>query len=148
MPRGEGLPPLHPQALSQFYLINSGDFRRHFVIDPARILCVAGYFRCIGDSFPVHVSPATFLVALASVFTFSIYSPSFQLGTSARFLPRRGAVARARRASAARNADRAGKRRSVGDERESDWTLAGVFNPIPFHTSDGWADKTISATQK
>ena len=66
MPRGEDLPPpLHPQALSKVYSLDSGDFRRYVVIDPARILCVAGYFCCIGIG-PMHF-PATFLVATVSV---------------------------------------------------------------------------------
>ena len=39
---------------------------RRFAIHPARILCVSGYFRCIGI-VPVHVFPATFLVAPVSV---------------------------------------------------------------------------------
>ena len=67
MLKREDLPPPNLLALSSFSSQDSGDFRRHFIFDPARILCVAGYFRCIGDSFPVHVFPATFPVATVSV---------------------------------------------------------------------------------
>ena len=48
MLKREDLPPPNLLALSSFSSQDSGDFRRHFVIDPARILCVAGYFCCIG----------------------------------------------------------------------------------------------------
>ena len=52
MLKREDLPPPNLLALSSFSSQNSGDFRRHVVFNPARILCVAGYFRCIGNSFP------------------------------------------------------------------------------------------------
>ena len=74
--RGGFTPPLHSRALSRFSSPDSGDFRRHVVIDPARILCVAGYFRCIGV-VPVQVFPATFPVAPVSVVSSSVHHPSF-----------------------------------------------------------------------
>ena len=40
---------------------------RRFAINLARILCVAGYFRCIGTG-PVHVFPATFSFATVQDF--------------------------------------------------------------------------------
>ena len=52
--RGGSTPPRHSRALSKSYSLNSGDFRRPVVIDPARILCVAGYLCCIGTG-PMHV---------------------------------------------------------------------------------------------
>ena len=118
--RGGFTPPLHSQALSRFSSPDSGDFRRPVVIDPARILCVAGYLRCIGI-VPVHVFPATFLVALASVITSSVCYPQFQLDVSARRWCWGDVVARARRAPAERDADRAAcERRSTRDKRTRD----------------------------
>ena len=43
-----GFTPPNLLALSSFSSQDSGDFRRHFVFDPARIFCVAGYCCCIG----------------------------------------------------------------------------------------------------
>ena len=138
MPRGEARPPpRHPQALSKFYSLDSGDFRRHFVIDPARILCVAGCFRCIGDPSPVHVFPATFLVALASVFTSSVCHPLYRLDIPARCLCWGSAAARFRRAPVGRNADKGEKWRGIEGQRENNWMLADVFNLMPRKTSDG-----------
>ena len=52
--RGGSTPPPTLTGVKQIYSLDSGDFRRHVVFYPARILCVAGYFRCIG-AVPVHV---------------------------------------------------------------------------------------------
>ena len=57
---------------------------RRFAIHPARILCVAGYFCCIGI-VPVHVIPATFSVATVSV----AISPVCFKDTARGFLPYR-----------------------------------------------------------
>ena len=137
-------PPLF--SVQSFRKHGSVGVCRRFAIHPARILCVAGYFRCIGDSFPVQVFPATFPVAFAAVFTFSIYYPSFQLDISERRLSRRVAVARFHRAATGRNTERPRKRRSPSDGR--DRMLVAVFNPIPFHTSGSWEFMKIPAMQE
>ena len=51
-------------TLSQILSLDSGDFRRHVVIDSARILCVAGYFCSIGNSvsMSIFLSVVSFLV--------------------------------------------------------------------------------------
>ena len=59
-------PPLHSRALSRFSSPDSSDFRRPVVIDPARILCVAGYFCCIGI-VSVQVFPATSVATVSVV---------------------------------------------------------------------------------
>ena len=51
----EVYPPLHSRALSKFSSLDSGDFCRPVVFDPARILCVAGYFCCIGNSVSMPI---------------------------------------------------------------------------------------------
>ena len=48
--KGGFTPPLYSRALSKFPSPDRSDFRRHFVFDPARILCAAGYFCCIGNT--------------------------------------------------------------------------------------------------
>ena len=77
--------------------------------------------------------PAT-SVAPVSIVASHVCYPSFQLDISARRLCWGGAAARGGRALAGKDADRAYKRRSIGDEQESDWMLADVFNPIPCNT--------------
>ena len=55
---------LDSRTLSQILSLDSGDFRRHVVIDSARILCVAGYFCSIGNSvsMSIFLSVVSFLV--------------------------------------------------------------------------------------
>ena len=59
-------PPPHLFSVKGFPKHGSVGVCRRAAINPARSLCVAGYFRCIGV-VPVHVIPATFLVAPVSV---------------------------------------------------------------------------------
>ena len=64
-------PPPHLFSVKGFLKHGSIGVCRRFAIHPARILCVAGYFRCIG-AVPVQVFPAPFSVATVSLFIFPI----------------------------------------------------------------------------
>ena len=69
---------LDSRTLSQILSLDSGDFRRHVVIDSARILCVAGYFCSIGNSvsMSIFLSVVSFLVLPSASARCFCYAPS------------------------------------------------------------------------
>ena len=79
----ESTPP-HLFSVKGFLKHGSVGVCRRFAIHPARTLCVAGYFRCIGTG-PMHF-PATFPVAPVSVVLPLVCSMSSPREVSARRL--------------------------------------------------------------